>query len=373
MLSNRMLLRFAAAMKLRRAPDFWWQSHSPAGLALAPLGAIYGAFAGRRMERAGDLVGAPVICIGNFVIGGAGKTPTALEVANVCRKLGLTPGFLTRGYRGRETGPLLVSRTAHSPRDVGDEAHLLAQSAPTVVAADRPAGAKLLVSFGANVIVMDDGFQNPSLHKDLSLVVLDAGRGIGNGRVFPAGPLRAPLSRQARLADAILVLGAGTGGKGVRMAARAGRPILHGHTESVRRRGLKRRPYLAYAGIADPRKFYTALAATGATIGHTMDFPDHHLFTHVDCEAILAEAKSRGLVPITTEKDRVRLNRSGDAAERLAAATEVFPVRIRFEEPRRLIALIEDAVGAYGSAYSRQLQLAGRSDSSRWSEASASA
>ena len=261
-----MLLPFVAIMNLRRAPDFWWQGQSPAGLALAPLGAIYGAFSGRRMERPGALVGAPVICIGNFVIGGAGKTPTALEVANVCRKLGLTPGFLTRGYRGRETGPLLVSRTAHAPSDVGDEAHLLAHSALTVVAADRPSGAKLLVSFGANVIVMDDGFQNSSLHKDLSLVVLDAGRGIGNGLVFPAGPLRAPLYRQARLADAILVLGAGTGGKGVRVAARAGRPILHAHTESVRRRGLKRRPYLAYAGIADPKKFYAALAATGATI-----------------------------------------------------------------------------------------------------------
>jgi tetraacyldisaccharide 4'-kinase len=157
------------------------------------------------------------------------------------------------------------------------------------------------------------------------------------------------------------------------MAARAGRPILRAHTEPVRRRGLKRRPYLAFAGIADPKKFYNALAATGATIGHTMDFPDHHLFTHSDCEAILAEARSRGLVPITTEKDKVRLNRGGDAAERLSGAAEVFPIRVRFEEPKRLTALIEDAVSAYGSARSLDRYFARRSESSRWSEASASA
>jgi tetraacyldisaccharide 4'-kinase len=194
---------------------------------------------------------------------------------------------------------------------------------------------------------MDDGFQNPSLEKDLSLVVIDAARGIGNGLVFPAGPLRAPLKAQMRAADALVVLGDGPGGEGVCVAARAGRPILRAQTEPVRRRGLKRRPYLAFAGIADPAKFYAALVSAGATVGLTMDFPDHHAFTHAECEAILAEAKRRNLVPITTEKDRVRLNRAGDAAERLAAATETFPVRIRFEEPKRLIALVNDALAAH--------------------------
>lgn len=359
-------------LKLRSAPDFWWQAPSLAGLALAPVGALYGRIAGRRMDRPGVSVGAPVICVGNFVVGGAGKTPTALEVASVCRGLGLSPGFLTRGYGGREAGPFLVSTTAHSPREVGDEAHLLAQSAPTVISADRPSGARLLVSLGANVVIMDDGFQNPSLGKDLALVVLDAARGVGNGLVFPAGPLRAPLRQQARRADAVIVLGQGTGGRGVRMAARAGRPVLRAHIEPVRKRGLKRRPYLAFAGIADPRKFYALLEASGASIGHAMSFPDHHQFTHAECEAILAEAKSRGLVPITTEKDRVRLERAGDAAERLAAVTEVFPIRVRFEEPRRLVALIQDAVAAHATVQSSARHFAVRSASSRWSEASAS-
>jgi tetraacyldisaccharide 4'-kinase len=358
--------------KLPRAPDFWWQGPSLAGFALAPIGALYGGIAGRRMGKEGVSVGAPVICVGNFVVGGAGKTPTALEVANVCWGLGLSPGFLTRGYGGREAGPFLVSRAVHGLAEAGDEAHLLAQAAPTVVSADRPSGARLLVSLGANVVIMDDGFQNPSLHKDLALVVLDAARGVGNGFVLPAGPLRAPLLQQARCADALIVLGEGAGGKGVRMAARAGRPVLRAHIEPVRKRGLRRRPYLAFAGIANPQKFFSALAATGAAVGHTMSFPDHHPFTHADCEAIMAEAKSRGLVPITTEKDRVRLERVGDAAERLAAATEVFPIRTRFEEPRRLVALIEDAVAAHATAQSSERHFALRSASSRWSEASAS-
>ena len=201
---------------------------------------------------------------------------------------------------------------------------------------------------------MDDGFQNPSLHKDLALVVVDGTRGVGNGFVFPAGPLRAPLAAQIRAADALVVLGDGSGQNGVRIAARAGRPILRAGIEPTRRRGLKRRPYLAFAGIADPHKFYASLAEAGGTIGHTMDFADHHLFTEEDCEAILAEANSRNLVPITTEKDRVRLNRRGPAASRLAAATETFPVRVRFDEPKRLETLIRDAVAAHGSAYRRE-------------------
>jgi tetraacyldisaccharide 4'-kinase len=341
-------------MKLPTAPDFWWKRHAPAGLALAPFGALYGEIVGRRMAGRGVTVGVPVICVGNLVLGGAGKTPTAIEVAGFCQKLKLRPGFLTRGYRGKETGPLTVAPGMHTAADVGDEALLLAQFAPTVISPDRPSGAKLLASLGADVVIMDDGFQNPSLHKDLALVVIDAERGVGNGLVFPAGPLRAPLTTQIRYADALIVLGEGGSGKWVRIAARAGRPTLRARTEPVRRRGLKRRPYLAFAGIAEPAKFYRSLAEAGAVVGQTMNFPDHHPFTESDCEAILEAAKKANLVPITTEKDRVRLNgRSGSATARLAAATETFPVRIRFQEPRRLMTLIRDAVAAHGSAYRR--------------------
>ena len=336
-------------MPMLRQPDFWWRRHNPAGYALAPLGALYGRVCERRMEGGGASVGVPVICVGNLVMGGAGKTPTALAVAEACRQLRLHPGFLTRGYGGRETGPLVVSSATHSARDVGDEALLLAQVAPTVVSADRPSGGKLLASLGVDVVVMDDGFQNPSLAKDLAILVVDGARGIGNGRVFPAGPLRAPLRAQIRRADALVVLGEGTGGQPIRAAARAGLPILRARTEPVRRRGLKRRPYLAFAAIADPAKFYKSLAEAGATVGFTMDFPDHRMFSDAECEKILAEAASRDLVPITTEKDRVRLFRRGGAAERLAGVTESFPIRVRFDEPRRLSALIADAVERFSA------------------------
>lgn len=341
-------------MKLPSAPDFWWRRRSLAGIALAPIGIVYGQITGRRMARSGVSASIPVICVGNLVLGGAGKTPTALEVANVCQKLGMRPGFLSRGYRGTEKGPLCISPAVHNAADVGDEALLLAQFAPTVVAAERPDGAKLLANLGVNVVIMDDGFQNPSLNKDLALVVINGERGTGNGLVFPAGPLRAPLATQIRCADALVILGEGSGGKGVRIAARAGRPTLRARVEPIRRRGLKRRPYLAFAGIADPAKFHASLTEAGAVIGHAMNFPDHHLFDEADCEKILAEAKSRDLVPICTEKDRVRLNRREGVAARLAATTETFPVRIRFDEPRLLVTLIRDAIADHGSAYRRE-------------------
>jgi tetraacyldisaccharide 4'-kinase len=303
--------------------------------------------------QAGAEVGVPVICVGNLVLGGAGKTPTAIHVAKICRELGWAPGFLSRGYRGREIGPVAVSAAAHRAEDVGDEPLLLARHAPTVVSVDRPAGAKLLASLGVEVVIMDDGFQNPSLEKDLSLLVVDAGRGIGNGFVFPAGPLRASLAAQIRRADALIILGDGNAGAGVRAAARAGLPILRARVAAVRRRGLKQSPYLAFAGISDPAKFYRALASTGAEIAHTLSFPDHHPFSDAECEAILAEAMHRNLLPITTEKDLMRLSGRGGAAERLAAATEVFPIRVRFDEPRRLRVLIADAVAAHDGVYRR--------------------
>ena len=310
------------------------------------------------MSGTGVSVGIPVICVGNLVLGGAGKTPTALAVADVCRNLGQRPGFLSRGYRGRETGPVVVFPAAHTAVDVGDEALLLAQHGPTVGSVDRPIGARLLAQLGVDVVVMDDGFQNPSLAKDLSIIVIDAARGTGNGMVFPAGPLRAPLLSQIRHADALVILGKGEangmrGGQGVRIAARAGIPVLYAQTEAARKRGLRRKAYLAFAGIADPRKFYATLAEAGATIGHLIDFPDHHLFSDAECEMILREAEQRDLVPITTEKDRARLTGRSGSAERLAAATEVLPVKVRFGEPRRLEALVADTLDGFDSAYRR--------------------
>src|SRR5690348_2940661 len=165
-----------------REPAFWWRKPGLAASLLAPLGALYGAVAARRMRRLGQRARAPVVCIGNLTVGGAGKTPTAIAAAQALREAGAKPAFLTRGYGGRLAGPVAVAPT-HDAADVGDEPLLLARVAPTVVARDRVAGAIAAVEAGADVIVMDDGFQNPALAKDLSLLVVDGRRGIGNGKV----------------------------------------------------------------------------------------------------------------------------------------------------------------------------------------------
>ncbi|MGU3542062.1 tetraacyldisaccharide 4'-kinase, partial [Methylobacterium sp. A52T] len=180
-----------------RPPAFWAAGPDhPAARALAPVGAVYGALAARRMDRPGARAGCPVLCLGNFTLGGAGKTPAALAVAGLVAELGAAPAFLSRGYGGRLAGPVRVDPAHHAAADVGDEPLLLARLVPAIVARDRPAGAALCRSLGADVVVMDDGLQNPSLAKDLSLAVVDGPAGLGNGLPFPAGPLRAPLARQ---------------------------------------------------------------------------------------------------------------------------------------------------------------------------------
>src|SRR5271170_5688472 len=188
-----------------REPAFWWQPGS--GALLSPLGGIYGIVAALRMQSKGRRAGVPVICLGNFTVGGAGKTPAALAVGRLLLAAHERPFFLSRGYGGRLAGPVRVDPAVHTAAAVGDEPLLLARLAPTIVARDRLAGAEAARRAGAGVIVMDDGFQNPALTKDLAILLVDGRRGIGNGRVIPAGPLRAPLETQISEADALVVVG----------------------------------------------------------------------------------------------------------------------------------------------------------------------
>ncbi len=334
------------------APRFWWRQNThPAALALMPVAAVWSAVAGSRMRRPPAVhASLPVICIGNFVVGGAGKTPTALAVADLVTRLGVRPGFLTRGYGGRVTSAHLVDPSRDDAALVGDEALLLASSGPVAVAPDRPKGVPLLEAAGADCIIMDDGFQNPSLAKELSLVVVDGTVGIGNGRVLPAGPLRAPLATQLARADAVLIIGDGEGGDRVlSLAARAGRAVLRGVLEPAN--GAAFAPseagggrYLAFAGIGRPEKFFASLEAAGIDVAAREAFPDHHPFSDADAAGLLARARAEGLRLVTTAKDHVRLRATSGARHALAEAAEVFAVRLRFDDEPAVMRLLEQAL-----------------------------
>ena len=316
-----------------REPRFWRRS-GIAAYALAPVSAVYAAIANARMKREGASAGVPVICIGNLTAGGAGKTPTALSLAKSLLARGLKPYYLTRGYGGSNAGPVLVT-AGHTAKDVGDEALLLARLAPTVVARDRAAGAQTARANGATAIIMDDGFQNASLGKDFSLVVVDGQRGIGNGWVIPSGPLRASLNVQLARADAMLVVGAvANPTRDVIAAAKArGIPVLTGSLKSdtPAMAELRGKKILAYAGIGMPEKFFATLATAGALVRHTRAFPDHHQFSKSEANELLQTAGREQLTLVTTEKDIARM-RGDPALMALATSTVVLPVTMTFDD-----------------------------------------
>lgn len=329
-----------------KAPSFWWREPGLASALLSPVSAIWGLVAGRRMAKDGQRGAVPVICVGNVTVGGSGKTPTSLALAALLAAEGRRPAFLTRGYGGSLAGPILVDPARHTSAEVGDEALLLARAAPTIVSRDRPAGAALAAGTGADVIVMDDGLQNPSLAKDVSIAVFDGGVGLGNGRVLPSGPLRAPLSVQWPRIDAVLIAGAGLPGDAVAAAASArGLPVLRAHLEPAAEAAdaLDGRRILAFAGIGRPEKFFETCRALGAEIARTRSFADHHVYDAREIAALLDEAEAKALVPVTTEKDAVRLEALRGAEPRLALVRTV-PIAMVFEDEAALRALVGSAL-----------------------------
>lgn len=337
-----------------RAPGFWWQSR-PSLIArlLQPLGLLYGAITASRMRRAGSDAGIPVICVGNFVAGGAGKTPTAIALARLAAARGETPFVLMRGYGGRLAGPVEVDPRHHDARGVGDEPLLMAAAARTIVARDRPAGAAFARGLGASLIIMDDGLQNPSLNKRLRLAVVDGAGGIGNGLCLPAGPLRAPLDGQLALTDAVIVIGKGDAGDAVAGAAEAaGRPVLRARLKLPDdvAAALRGRRVLAVAGIGRPEKFAATLLEAGAEIAGMRAYADHHAYTAEDIAAILAEGRERDCLIATTEKDMVKLGALWPQVERKRLL--VVPVTLAFDAPERVARLLDDArrSGAAGPA-----------------------
>ena len=329
-----------------REPSFWWDEASLASALLAPLAAIYGAVARARLGGHGRRAGAPVVCIGNFTVGGAGKTPAALAVARMLAAVGEQPVFLSRGYGGTLAGPVRVDPARHRAQDVGDEPLLLARTAPTIVARDRVKGAG--IAAGASVIVMDDGFHNPSLAKDFSVLVVDARRGIGNGRVIPAGPLRAPLDAQLARAHALVVVGTSSRAAAVAAAARARNiPVLPARLrpDAGFIAGLGGSRALAFAGIGDPEKFFLTLADAGVSVAATRSFPDHHRYTGAEARALCEEADRAGLALVATEKDLARLG-GDDEARELAAHARALPVRLAFEDEERFKSLLLERLAA---------------------------
>ena len=325
-----------------REPDFWWRNAGMTAGMLTPLGSIYGAIAARRMSGTGSQAEAPVICVGNFTLGGAGKTPTVMMLAGLFASAGKRAFCLSRGYGGRVAGAKRVDAHKDNATQVGDEALLIARVAPVIAAPDRVAGAALAREQGADLIIMDDGLQNPSLRKDFTLAVIDARRGVGNGFIFPAGPLRAPLVAQLARTDGLLVVGDGTKAESVREQCRArGLPVFHGRLvpDPAAVASLKGRRVLAFAGIGDPEKFFATAAEAGIEVAQRRAFADHHRYTAEEAADLIMQAEHSALALLTTEKDHARM--AGDPLlEALALRAHTLGVTMSVEQADELKQLL---------------------------------
>jgi tetraacyldisaccharide 4'-kinase len=327
------------------APEFWWhQTQSAKAMALRPVAALYGAVAGRRMQSAKSVSAPiPVICIGNLTLGGSGKTPLAIELFHAAKAQGFRPGFITRGHGGSLTQTQLVD-VNDTASLIGDEAKMLFSTGPVAVGPDRVAAAHLLYEAGYTLAIMDDGFQSRTLVIDHAILAVDAKRSIGNGLVFPAGPLRAPLDLQLRFADQIIVTGdGGAADSVVRLASRAGKPVARATFEATHGHNLRGVKVLAFAGIADPGKFFATLASTGAELVEQRSFADHYAYQNEDLQALMDDAKQAGLTLVTTEKDAARFLGLGDIGEQMRGRTRVLAVRLRFSDDAALSFAIDNA------------------------------
>jgi len=333
----------------------WWyrQGPNPVAAVLQPLGALYGWAAKQRFVRAEPYRSRlPVICVGNFTAGGTGKTPLAIHLCRHLEAASHQPVALSRGYGGRFSGPYWVNARSDTARDVGDEALLLAGAAPTLVARDRRAGARAIETgpHPVTVIVMDDGLQNPALAKDLTIAVVDGGRGLGNGHVIPAGPLRAPFEFQLELTDAIVVNERAAGVESRTTAWLRHRfpgPVLQAATIPADDAGwLKGLRVVAWAGIGAPERFFGMLEALGAEVAERVPFRDHQRLGERDARHLLELARRHSATLVTTEKDMARLAGSSGPLAELAAASRMLPVKLSLAEAdaERLSTLIDAAL-----------------------------
>lgn len=328
------------------APPFWWTKPDWRAYALWPVSRLYGLIAGSRMRRAHRAsVPVPVICVGNFTVGGAGKTPTSLALARAAKARGLRPGFLSRGYGGSLDVVTVVKPGQHRARDVGDEPLLLAREALTVISRRRVSGAQRLVEEGVDLIIMDDGFQSARLIFDYALLVVDSRRGIGNGFMIPSGPVRAPLTEQLRQASSLLVIGDGNAADAlIRQAARGAKPFFTATLATVDTADLQGQGVMAWSGLADNEKFFRTVESTGARIHLKRGFPDHHHLSDDEVADVLADAEAANCQIVTTAKDSVRLGGGHGRSEELRRKSRVIEVEIRFDDPKAPAQIIDKAL-----------------------------
>ena len=327
------------------APKPWhdpthWQENGLTARLLAPLSPLYSLVGKvRRGLTRPYRAPVPVICVGNPTAGGAGKTPIVQILVDRLTRQGHHPAIVLRGHGGYLKGPVRVDASQHDARAVGDEAMLHCRHAPTWVGRDRPAAMRGAIANGADIIVMDDGFQNPTVAKDISLLVIDGVSGIGNGRVHPAGPLREPFDAALKRADAVIMMGADETDIAKRLPD--GLPLLRADLQTILPDGFDpKTPVIAFAGIGRPEKFFTALRTAGVQPATCHPFPDHHPYRAQDWAKLCAEATQHGACLMTTEKDAVRLPKSPEAGA--GPDLIVTPLRVTLQDDALLDRLLKN-------------------------------
>lgn len=311
-----------------------WKHKNITALALLPAGWLYAAATALRLKlKKPRAAGCPVVCIGNLTAGGTGKTPTAVSIAKILKEQGLNPFFVSRGYGGKLSG-VIVDTQQHTAQQVGDEPLLLAREAGVSVNADRFQAAQKALEAGADIIVMDDGFQNPGLKKDVSFLVFDGGFGVGNAWPLPAGPLRENFDAGLKRADAAIIIGNDTAGLKERLQ---NLPVFSGKMQALPLEDTQT-PAIAFAGIGRPEKFYNSLKELGVRVTKTFDFPDHHYYTEKELRELIDLAWKEDAQLITTAKDFVKI------PQELRHHFKVLEIEIEWQDKAALENFIRDKI-----------------------------
>ncbi len=324
-----------------RPPEFW-TTDNVLGRALDPFGRVYGAVAAWHINR-GDYVRAPVpvVSVGNLTMGGTGKTPVARDLVPRLTDAGVRPAVVLRGFGGRIKGPLRVDPDRHRAVDVGDEALLHSRDGMTWVSRRRIDGAYQATEAGAKAIILDDAHQHSSMAKDLSLLVIDGTVGFGNHRIFPAGPLREKIATGLSRTDAVVIMGEDQTGVSKRLPADM--PILHATlAPGPDAAYLNQRKVVAFAGLGRPGKFFNTLVELGARVVAVHPFDDHHLYRPADIQPILDEAFAVDALPVTTEKDAMRL--TPDQRQQV----NVLRVGVQWKDAAALRTLLDRTLNGFG-------------------------